>query len=267
MSRVFFLVLEAVHAFGTTTTNVLPVTYNKLPNVPVYREPFIGYGDDATRTSPDALSAFDLQPAAVQQGSSAWPAVAMLGVVGAMLGVAYGRKTTAVADPDLESAIAASHIATLAVGGKTKAVAEADVHDASLISPMFTRRDALLAGAAGMIASVPFAAYAEDESAPASEQPTPAPAAPGKKPGPFDAPPRKGDQSKIGVSPIKVPDVGYGNPGSQIPGAKIYTDYTKASAVVGPNGASGNSSRGFYDGGETKPKSDFTAPGKNKYAP
>jgi hypothetical protein len=260
MSCLLFCALPAAWAFAATTTHTLPVTYTK-----VYGEPLPGYVkllDDAPRTPPRSplLAALDAQPPAVQQGGRlSWPELAMLGLAGAILagGLAFQRRgwraSSAVAGPDLESAAIASQIATLAVSGETSAA-------------FGTRRDALLAGAAGIFASLPFAASAEDAAAdPAPAEEAPPSAAPAKPRGMFDAPARKADQSKVGVSRVKVPKQGEGSPGAQIPPAKIYTAWEGKTSVFGPNGAGDaapNGSgppRGPFDGGETKPKSDFLA--------
>jgi hypothetical protein len=123
--------------------------------------------------------------------------------------------------------------------------------------PMVTRRGALFAGAS-MIVSIPFGAYAEEGSEPAPSEEAPPPSPPANV-GPFSAPARAADQSKIGVSRVKVPKQGEGNIGAQIRPVKIYTAWEKKSAVIGPSGAEGGSPNGFFDGGEKKPESDFLA--------
>lgn len=252
MSRLLFSALHAAHAFGTATTQHMPVTYNQLPTVPVYGEPFTGYVqtvDDATLASPVV---YPLEPAPMQQSSFAWTEVAMLGALGAIVGVAIEAKKKAstaggaVAEPDLESAAVAARIATLALGGERVEL---------------TRRDALFAGAAGMIASLPAVANAEDAPADAA---APAAAPAPKYKGPFDAPPRKADQSKIGVSSVKIPKEGVGSPGAGNPSVKLYTGWKDKTRVVGPGGAS-DAPTGPFDGGENKDKGDFGAPGKNKF--
>jgi hypothetical protein len=223
-----------------TPTHTLPTTYSGVPIVPAY---------DATGTLPYPVE----WRAAGQESSFVWPVV---GVVGAICAVAMlngrGEAGAAVAEADLESATSAAHIALLAVGGQTEAL---------------TRRDALLAGA-GMLASVPLAACAEESTPEApseapSEAPKPPPYVKGR--GPFDAPIRKADQSKIGVSRVDIPKTGKGNVGAQIPEAKIYTEWKGKANVIGPGGASGNSTYGFWAGGETKlgkPNTDYSAPKK-----
>jgi hypothetical protein len=260
MLRLLFCALQGGHAFSTITADITPVTHNKLPTIQVYGEPFIGDFHSVNAVLPGSYP----RPAPGERSSFAWPEVAVLGVAGAMLAGAIGKArgeatNTSVAEPDLESARIATRIATLALGGQTDAEAD-DV-------PFVTRRDALFAGAAGMIACVPFAAYADDApaDAPASDAPAAAPAAPPRKPSMFGAPPRKADESKIGVSRLKIPKEGYGSPADDRPSVKLYTSFQGKTAVIGPNGAEGGSPKGFFDGGENKEKSDFGKPGKQKY--
>ena len=134
-----------------------------------------------------------------------------------------------------------------------------------------------------MAASLPFGANAEEEAKKEAPPEKPKP----KQYGAFGAPIRKADQSKIGVSTVKIPAQGKGNPGAGLGSVKIdvagYKKCTEGSAVIGPNGCADNfsssgrrgsggvtatmdpkngpSRRGgasFFDGGETKPQSDYT---------
>lgn len=245
---------------SATATRAGSTTYNALPAAPVYGDSRAGF----------------VQVANEAPGSFAWPEAALLGAAGAILGFAAlsargsgpASGTAAVAEPDLEAAAAAARVALLAVGG-------ADAKP-------FSRRDALAAGVA-MAASLPFGANAkEDAKAEAApEKPKP------KQYGPFDAPIRKADQSAIGVSTVPLPTKGKGSPGAGLGSVKIdaagYKKCIDGSSVIGPNGcadnfaangrkgqggitatmdsAKGPSRKGgvsFFDGGETKPQSDYT---------
>lgn len=244
---------------SATATRAGSTTYNALPAAPVYGDSRAGF----------------VQVANEAPGSFAWPEAALLGAAGAILGFAAlsargssGPAPAAVAEPDLEAAAAAARVALLAVGG-------ADAKP-------FSRRDALAAGVA-MAASLPFGANAKEEAKEEAPPEKPKP----KQYGPFDAPIRKADQSAIGVSTVPLPTKGKGAPGAGLGSVKIdaagYKKCIDGSAVIGPNGCADNfaasgrkgaggvtatmdSTKGpsrtggvsFFDGGETKPQSDYT---------
>lgn len=245
---------------SATATRAGSTTYNALPAAPVYGDSRAGF----------------VQVANEAPGSFAWPEAALLGAAGAILGVALfsargsgpASGTAAVAEPDLEAAAAAARVALLAVGG-------ADAKP-------FSRRDALAAGVA-MAASLPFGANAKEDAKAEAPPEKPKP----KQYGLFDAPIRKADQSAIGVSTVPLPTKGKGSPGAGLGSVKIdaagYQKCINGSSVIGPNGcadnfaASGRKGQGkvqctmdsangpsctggvsFFDGGETKPQSDYT---------
>ena len=63
---------------------------------------------------------------------------------------------------------------------------------------------------------------------------------------------RKANQDAIGVSRVTIPQKGEGNKGAGITPVKLDTSgWSGKETVVGPNGAAGGSSRGFFNGGET----------------
>ena len=68
-----------------------------------------------------------------------------------------------------------------------------------------------------MAASLPFGASAEEEAKKEAPPEKPKP----KQYGAFGAPIRKADQSKIGVSTVKIPAQGKGNPGAGLGSVKI----------------------------------------------
>jgi hypothetical protein len=111
-----------------------------------------------------------------------------------------------------------------------------------------------------MIAFLPLVASADEPAAEEAAAPPPKPATPKYK-GPFDAPVRK--STRDDVSPIAIPKQGQGIPGDDRPPAKLdvsgWSGSTARSAVVGPNGGEGLSTYGFYDGGQNKPKAEYSA--------
>ena len=71
---------------------------------------------------------------------------------------------------------------------------------------------------------------------------------------------RKANQEAIGVSRVEKLEKGVGAKGVQTP-VKLDYGYESKSAVLGPNGASGNSGpKGFFAGGEPTP--NFAGIGK-----